>query len=378
MDKNRYIYKITNLTPTIEYPQKYYIGKRTTSKKPSEDEYWGSSNYLTTAIGIIGKENFKKEILSIHDNEVDLRYTERKLLKAADVEFNLDYFNIYSNYNFDIDDIILFLDNELPYSIVGVQADKLSKRIYNDEIDMVHVKKFHKNIFTVFDIDSCKLISVLEYSNKKHQQYNSKKHIITRKLLALNLQTGKGERVWDYKIKECHSLTIPTHILTHVKINSKLFVLFDKCGKCIYKDWSNIPSFIHNSGLTVSTIKPNSLLMKTKTKHPDHLKIIIEIPFEFNLYFNTITPETTIFELINHTGIVVNTKFINGDYIIEIEKEKRIQQSKRTCHLNNIFNDGKYVLLKNNKLMAKAEYYNNTVYDVMESSVYYGKKTINI
>ena len=55
-----YIYKITN-----KINGKIYIGKRTSNKKPEEDNYLGSGKIIKWAVEKYGKENFTKEILEV-------------------------------------------------------------------------------------------------------------------------------------------------------------------------------------------------------------------------------------------------------------------------------------------------------------------------
>jgi hypothetical protein len=80
------IYKIIN-----QINGKIYIGKHTTSNL--EDEYLGSGHYLNRAIKKYRKESFRKEILFVFDNEVDMNEKEKELV---DLEFVLreDTYNL--------------------------------------------------------------------------------------------------------------------------------------------------------------------------------------------------------------------------------------------------------------------------------------------
>lgn len=67
------IYKITN-----QLNSKYYIGKHQTEN--INDSYYGSGKAIKAAIKKYGKENFKKEILFVFDNELEMNQKERELI----------------------------------------------------------------------------------------------------------------------------------------------------------------------------------------------------------------------------------------------------------------------------------------------------------
>ena len=77
------IYKITNLINN-----KYYIGKHQT--KNLDDDYMGSGKVLKYAIKKYGIENFKKEILHIFDNEVEMNAKEKELVVVSESTYNLN------------------------------------------------------------------------------------------------------------------------------------------------------------------------------------------------------------------------------------------------------------------------------------------------
>ena len=79
------IYKTTNLING-----KYYIGKHQTEN--IYDNYYGSGVALEKSIKKYGKENFKKEILFIFDNEKEMNQKERELV-------NESFVNDRNNYN---------------------------------------------------------------------------------------------------------------------------------------------------------------------------------------------------------------------------------------------------------------------------------------
>jgi hypothetical protein len=78
------IYKTTN---TID--GKIYIGKHVTENP--NDDYLGSGKVLKSAIAKYGVENFKKEILFIYDNEVEMNAKEAELVTEDFVKEDTNY-----------------------------------------------------------------------------------------------------------------------------------------------------------------------------------------------------------------------------------------------------------------------------------------------
>ena len=76
------VYKITNLINN-----KYYIGKHQT--KNLNDGYMGSGKLIKQAILKNGIDNFKKEILFIFDNEIDMNSKETELVVISEDTYNL-------------------------------------------------------------------------------------------------------------------------------------------------------------------------------------------------------------------------------------------------------------------------------------------------
>lgn len=76
------IYKITN-----KLDGKFYIGKHKT--KELDDGYMGSGKLIRRAVKTHGIENFKKEILYIFDNEVEMNEAEKKLVILCEESYNL-------------------------------------------------------------------------------------------------------------------------------------------------------------------------------------------------------------------------------------------------------------------------------------------------
>jgi len=86
-----FVYLITNLTNNRKYigkklaqfkrtkpPLKGRKNKRRTTVESDWREYYGSSDELTADIELIGKENFKREILFYCENKSQLSYIEAR------------------------------------------------------------------------------------------------------------------------------------------------------------------------------------------------------------------------------------------------------------------------------------------------------------
>lgn len=86
MEKQKYIYQTTNLING-----KKYIGKHIGY---INDDYLGSGIILNKAISKYGKENFKKEILEIVNNDVELNEREKFYIKLYNAVQNPQYYNI--------------------------------------------------------------------------------------------------------------------------------------------------------------------------------------------------------------------------------------------------------------------------------------------
>ena len=76
------VYKITNLLNN-----KHYIGKHMT--KDLDDGYMGSGKLIRHEIKKHGKENFKKEILHVFDNEEAMNAKEAELVVVSEETYNL-------------------------------------------------------------------------------------------------------------------------------------------------------------------------------------------------------------------------------------------------------------------------------------------------
>lgn len=81
-----FVYLITNLTNDRLYIGRKYFwstrkvkGKSRRQKSESDwKDYYGSSDDLKADVEKLGKENFKREILSLHDTKGSVNYTEIK------------------------------------------------------------------------------------------------------------------------------------------------------------------------------------------------------------------------------------------------------------------------------------------------------------
>ena len=89
-----YVYKIICNKPIDE--RIYYIGVKS-SENPETDNYYGSSNYLNTAIKEIGLHNFSKTILSFWETRVLAEAEESRLHKKYKVASNPLYFNMFES-----------------------------------------------------------------------------------------------------------------------------------------------------------------------------------------------------------------------------------------------------------------------------------------
>jgi hypothetical protein len=80
-------------------PLKGKTRKRHVKKESDWQDYWGSSKYLHKLIEEHGRENFTREILSLHPNKAETNYTElkeqiiRNVLDSRDEDGNRIYLN---------------------------------------------------------------------------------------------------------------------------------------------------------------------------------------------------------------------------------------------------------------------------------------------
>ena len=83
-----YVYRITNIQNGRQYiGRKYFTqrrkprgGKRRVTSESDWKKYYGSSDELKSDVKRLGKENFRREILSLHTRLGDVNYEETKQL----------------------------------------------------------------------------------------------------------------------------------------------------------------------------------------------------------------------------------------------------------------------------------------------------------
>ena len=89
---NHYVYLIEKRN-ALPNQQKYYIGVRSCEGLIGDDDYMGSSKYLTEEIGKEGKNNFNKIILKRFETRENAYAHEIQLHKEFDVANNPLFFN---------------------------------------------------------------------------------------------------------------------------------------------------------------------------------------------------------------------------------------------------------------------------------------------
>lgn len=89
---NHYVYLIEKKS-ALETEQKYYIGVRSCEGIIANDDYMGSSKYLTEEVDKLGKQSFNKIILKRFENREDAYKYEIHMHKEFDVVNNPIFFN---------------------------------------------------------------------------------------------------------------------------------------------------------------------------------------------------------------------------------------------------------------------------------------------
>ena len=286
--KYRYLFRVISLKPTLEYPQKYYANKRTSSKPPEKDtKYMGNGVILNVAIRTLGKENFKKEIISIHSNEESLMYARNLFIQENAVVFDPDYFNV--TYYPKSGEYVPILDlntytiltkqeiidlSELFYTLeqalYTAKSDDKQLEIEN-EIEKLcnRFKRFQKKYYHVYNIKTNKMEHVLKYSNIPGKEYDPEIHIKTSERNLLDLKTMKVVKGYSHQL-----ISDPEKF---VSTNHKMFLLYSKEGLLIDKDITTATKFKINNGIMTTFKYYPQCLLKTKPNHPDSGKIIITL-----------------------------------------------------------------------------------------------------
>lgn len=97
-----YIYKVTNLINS-----KYYLGKRCfKGESISDDKYLGSGTLLKLALKKYGKENFKKEIITICLSNEELSRVEREIITEDIINDNNSYNLALGGWGGNLGDIV--------------------------------------------------------------------------------------------------------------------------------------------------------------------------------------------------------------------------------------------------------------------------------
>ena len=89
---NHYVYLIEKKS-SLETEQKYYIGVRSCEGLIANDDYMGSSKYLTEEVDKLDKQSFNKIILKRFENREDALLYEIHMHKEFDVANNPIFFN---------------------------------------------------------------------------------------------------------------------------------------------------------------------------------------------------------------------------------------------------------------------------------------------
>ena len=88
-----YVYRITNIQNGRQYiGRKYFTqrrkprgGKRRVTSESDWKKYYGSSEELKSDVKLLGKENFRREIISLHKTLGKVNYEETRQLFLHDV-----------------------------------------------------------------------------------------------------------------------------------------------------------------------------------------------------------------------------------------------------------------------------------------------------
>ena len=87
-DNYGFVYRITNTSNSKSYiGRKYFVqkrkpkgGKRRVTSESNWKQYYGSSDELKSDVKLLGRESFKRDILSLHESLGKVNYEETKQL----------------------------------------------------------------------------------------------------------------------------------------------------------------------------------------------------------------------------------------------------------------------------------------------------------
>lgn len=98
-----FVYLITNLINKKKYIGRKYFWKRIKGKYTESNwrDYYGSSKFLDEDILKYGKENFKREILSLHKNRKAVNYSELEMIIKTNAIFDDNYYNKSLDYRYN-------------------------------------------------------------------------------------------------------------------------------------------------------------------------------------------------------------------------------------------------------------------------------------
>lgn len=161
--KHNYFYKITNLISG-----KYYYGIHSTDNL--EDGYMGSSKYLKEDIKVLGKENFKKDIIIDYSTRKEASDYEVTILTKEVLQDQLSYNLSAAGMNWKI------------YYPTEEQKLKISNSLKGREFTSEHLEKLSKSA-RKFRTPEEKLHLKLVNTGKKHTEET--------KLKMSNSQTGR-------------------------------------------------------------------------------------------------------------------------------------------------------------------------------------------
>ena len=257
-----YVYRITNLLNN-----KYYIGVhsilKSSKQSPINDGYYGSGILIKKDIKLLGKENFKKEIIKTFSTREEASLEEEKLVTMKEVRdpncYNLMVGGINTKGNFNY--IYVYLKDCLSKII------KITKEEYYKNKDL-YVLPVHKQQF----IDGYKS-KMKDYvpPNKKHhkKEKENKDNNKTRVRYFINKVTL--EKIKIVGIKDPDNLYIDIFpFYFYDKINNKfiteqyLLELYNK-----YNNIERLSSFLKTSTKSLRKIKKYYLENGTLLKPAD-------------------------------------------------------------------------------------------------------------